>query len=71
MKGLASEISDTINTTKSLQYNKDEKNNLIYIFIDENDYSFNFIRPDSVEPDHKYETQIFLNLYLNQTDDNI
>ena len=71
MKGLASEISDTINTTKSLQYNKDEKNNLIYIFIDENDYSFNFIRPDGVEPDHKYETQIFLNLYLNQTDDNI
>ena len=71
MKELASEISDTINSTKSLQYNKGEKNNLIYIFIDENDYSFNFIRPDGVQPDHKYETQIFLNLYLNQTDDNI
>ena len=71
MKELASEISDTINTTKSLQYNKDEKNNLIYIFIDENDYSFNFKTPYGVEPKHKYMRPIFLNLYLNQTDDNI
>ena len=71
MKELASEISDTINNSKSLQYKKNEKNNLIYIFIDENDYSFNFKTPYGVEPEHKYMRPIFLNLYLNQTDGNI
>ena len=70
MKELATKISETINSTKSLQYKKNEKNNLVYIFIDENDYSFNFKTPYGVEPKHKYMTPIFLNLYLNQTDNN-